>query len=267
MRNHLKDLASNPKFISGIYNYCDRWCERCAFTSRCLVYATLEADGTNEELADHDLQSAAFWEKLADVFEETRVMIMEWADEQGVDLSSVQINLSLEDREERLADAKYNGIVVAARKYAFDTLNFFGQPNTPRAHNYAARTVADERELSSAIDVIQHYQFFITAKIFRALLARGIDVESDEFAGNSEDMFDAAVGSDADGSAKIALIAIDRSQAAWHILREYLPPEAETIRSFIVELEQLKQAVEETFTNARDFIRPGFDLFVSEFNH
>ncbi|MCB0550950.1 MAG: hypothetical protein KDD19_25495 [Phaeodactylibacter sp.] len=25
--------------IPGIYNYCDRWCERCSFTSRCLLYA------------------------------------------------------------------------------------------------------------------------------------------------------------------------------------------------------------------------------------
>src|SRR5262245_58416083 len=34
------DLAKDPNFISGIYNYCDRWCERCAFTSRCFLYAT-----------------------------------------------------------------------------------------------------------------------------------------------------------------------------------------------------------------------------------
>ena len=26
-------------FIVGVYNYCDRWCERCAFTSRCRVFA------------------------------------------------------------------------------------------------------------------------------------------------------------------------------------------------------------------------------------
>src|SRR5689334_19289896 len=26
-------------FILGIYNYCDRWCETCRFTSRCRVFA------------------------------------------------------------------------------------------------------------------------------------------------------------------------------------------------------------------------------------
>jgi hypothetical protein len=36
-RHGLLKLASDPKFIPGIYNYCDRWCERCRFTSRCLI--------------------------------------------------------------------------------------------------------------------------------------------------------------------------------------------------------------------------------------
>ena len=26
------------RFISGIYNYCDRWCERCRMTQRCFLY-------------------------------------------------------------------------------------------------------------------------------------------------------------------------------------------------------------------------------------
>jgi hypothetical protein len=26
-------------FIPGVYNYCDRWCERCPFTGRCRVFA------------------------------------------------------------------------------------------------------------------------------------------------------------------------------------------------------------------------------------
>ena len=26
-------------FIVGIFNYCDRWCEACAFTSRCRLFA------------------------------------------------------------------------------------------------------------------------------------------------------------------------------------------------------------------------------------
>jgi hypothetical protein len=26
------------RFVSGIYNYCDRWCERCPVTAKCYLY-------------------------------------------------------------------------------------------------------------------------------------------------------------------------------------------------------------------------------------
>ena len=38
-RRTLTELARNPNLISGVYNYCDRWCERCPLSSRCLLYA------------------------------------------------------------------------------------------------------------------------------------------------------------------------------------------------------------------------------------
>ena len=31
---------SKMKYIPGIYNYCDYWCERCAFTKRCRNFMT-----------------------------------------------------------------------------------------------------------------------------------------------------------------------------------------------------------------------------------
>jgi len=264
MRSHLKDLASNPKLISGIYNYCDRWCERCDFTSRCLVYSTLEADGTTDELATHDLQSALFWQKLADVFEEARLMIMEWADGQSFDLSQVQTDLSNGDREQRHREAQYDETVLAAKSYALRTLNFFGPASTPSQYKFEVETVSDEIELGAAIDVIKHYQFFIPTKIFRAKLTAGFTVEGDEVQAQTEtDELDCGAGG-ADGSAKIALIAIDRSQAAWQIVHNYLPQESPTIETFMVELELLKQTVEGTFPTARQFMRPGFDVFVSE---
>ena len=39
----LLELAEDPRFIEGIYNYCDRWCERCAFTERCSLIAVQRA--------------------------------------------------------------------------------------------------------------------------------------------------------------------------------------------------------------------------------
>ena len=41
-KDKLIKMAENPHLIPGIYNYCDRWCERCTFTSRCLTFLTEE---------------------------------------------------------------------------------------------------------------------------------------------------------------------------------------------------------------------------------
>jgi len=32
-KKNIKKMAQDPDCIPGIYNYCDRWCERCPFTS------------------------------------------------------------------------------------------------------------------------------------------------------------------------------------------------------------------------------------------
>jgi hypothetical protein len=35
-KKRIDELAEDPRFIPGIYSYCDRWCERCALTSWCM---------------------------------------------------------------------------------------------------------------------------------------------------------------------------------------------------------------------------------------
>ena len=65
--------------------------------------------------------------------------------------------------------------------------------------------------------------------------------------------------SDADGSAKVALIALDRSIAAWARLRGHLAAEGDAILDLLVQLERLRRATERVFPQARAFQRPGFD--------
>jgi hypothetical protein len=64
---------------------------------------------------------------------------------------------------------------------------------------------------------------------------------------------------DCDGSAKIALMAVDRSIAAWATLRKAVADEADTILDFMVLLDRLRRGMEKAFPDARAFVRPGFD--------
>ncbi|MDY6953748.1 MAG: hypothetical protein SWE60_19750 [Thermodesulfobacteriota bacterium] len=38
-KENLLKRAKHEQFISGIHNYCDRWCERCPLTSRCMNFS------------------------------------------------------------------------------------------------------------------------------------------------------------------------------------------------------------------------------------
>ena len=64
---------------------------------------------------------------------------------------------------------------------------------------------------------------------------------------------------DADGSAKVSLIGIDRSIGAWRALWQHFPEEEDAILPILVHLERLRRTVEAAFPDARAFFRPGFD--------
>lgn len=107
------------------------------------------------------------------------------------------------------------------------------------------------RDLTDAVEVIQWYHMFIGVKIARA-------VGHDEFDDEDGDEQQGENG-DALGSAKIALIAMDRSLAAWARLREHLSEDADAIIDLLVQLDRLRRKVELHFPAARAFVRPGWD--------
>jgi hypothetical protein len=111
------DLLDNPNFISGIHNYCDRWCERCPFTARCVVYATEEAD-SDIDSAGRDMSNAAFWQKLASIFQETHDLISAWAEENEVDLSPSLLAEAEEQNERQRRQARNRPLGRAAEEYA-----------------------------------------------------------------------------------------------------------------------------------------------------
>ena len=65
---------------------------------------------------------------------------------------------------------------------------------------------------------------------------------------------------DSDGSMEIALIAMDRSIAAWSGLRIALgPDDADGILDLLAKLAAIRRETEKLFPRARAFKRPGFD--------
>jgi hypothetical protein len=254
----LLDLAGDPRFISGIYNYCDRWCERCSFTSRCLLYAQEQADAGDDEA--NDINNEAFWDKLKSVFEQTREMITLMAKERGIDLDSLDLAEAGERERKRREKTRSSELSRSGEQYAKEVNQWFEReyPKIEQALNAGKGDLPlvdfdlqeKSERVNDAIEVIRWYQFQIAVKIMRGLM-RDDEDEEDELEGVQQ--------KDSDGSIKVALIGMDRSIGAWGRLQEELPASAGAILPLLVRLERLRRKTERTFPDARSFIRPGFD--------
>jgi hypothetical protein len=98
--------------------------------------------------------------------------------------------------------------------------------------------VATAAAIRDALDVVQWYLFFIEVKLRRA-----VQGAIDERQLHIEDL-----PRDSDGSAKIALLAIDRSLAAWARLRKHFATEhGDAILDLLVQLERLRRVAEAKF--------------------
>ena len=105
-------------------------------------------------------------------------------------------------------------------------------------------------DIKDALEIIGWYMFQIHVKLMRAMTSLKEDAEEE---------IDESWPKDCDGSAKVALIGIDRSIGAWGIVLSYLPDQEERILPILALLERLRRMTEQQFPNARAFFREGLD--------
>ncbi|MGI8641724.1 MAG: hypothetical protein ACR2MG_17490 [Pyrinomonadaceae bacterium] len=230
------------KFITGIHNYCDRWCERCTFTARCRVFS-MEQEDTDEE---RDINNEAFWRNLAGIFAQAKTVIREKAEEFGIDVDAVSDEEFAEIKRRREENLSREDLPKLAEKYGRESRKILEEKD-----EWLIFSALNEETQNEMLSIIYWYQYFIGAKIHRGL--SGIFDSDGNF--DAEELEDAQ--SDANGSIKIALIAVERSLMAWTVL--LTNENARTIEPLLNLLETIKRKAEEKFPNARDFIRPGFD--------
>ena len=258
-KEELKKLADDPNNIPGIYNYCDRWCERCPFTSRCLNYKmSAEKFGDQEHL---DVNHTAFWEKLTETLHETLDLLKEMAEEQGIDLNSFEA----EDTEAHRGELEDNNVVhviLHQSKYYVTMVDewfkndiYMVDADTDPSDldrfssSMDSLSEKDTVTMKDNVEVIRWYQHQIYVKLRRALKSAQME--------KKENWYDDQ--KDSDGSAKVALIGIDRSISAWGKILTYFPWQEKKIVNMIAYLKRLCKIIENEFPDARAFLRPGFD--------
>jgi hypothetical protein len=229
------------KYIDFISAYCDSWCERGAFTERCSHLAVTSALAMCG--GDHDAAfelalgpprvpgrepQKSIRERMADVLDEHE------PSEKELD----EIGREIEERRQRVkrltvAEASKDRAIAAHRWLT--------------AHDRDA--IADPA-VREAVEVIGWDSHLIHVKIMRALEGR------DEYPKGAP-FEKSTVQSDWNGSAKVALISIERSERAWRIVAATASDEAAHVLADGVA--NLRQELNKEFPRAMEFRRPGFD--------
>ena len=233
--------TGNPPNIIGIFHYCDRWCERCLFTERCLQYQRRwqRPDPMHGEEA---VRLAL--EYVAEQFRLTRELQQRSPREDGDGVREHQVLRSV---------VAYEQLVSAWFESEREALCRKGEALVARAEcgSDGEALIREATQIKNAIEIIEFDRTFVHAKLYRALEGRAWDTAN---AGCDGD----AIQNDSNGSAKVALLSIDRSEAAWRLVAEWTGGSA-TAGLLADLLAQLRSMVEREFPNARRFVRPGFD--------
>jgi hypothetical protein len=248
----------NPKHIEGIYNYCDRWCEKCAFTSKCAVF---ESTG-NLSTEQNDIGNKAFWDKLSQTFSETKALLQQELEKRGIEFKPLtDEEWEAYKRKEKAGEEETakHPLIKLSKEYGkqarallehTDLLKVKREEIIQQAELGIQKMEDAEAEvldINDCIEIVQWYVFQIQVKFMRALhMIPGEENDSDFL-------------NDSNGSAKVALIAVDRCLLAWQKLLQYLPHVEDEIISLLALLQKIRSVGEETFPMARKFKRKGLD--------
>ena len=247
--------------IAGIHNYCDRWCERCCFTSRCAAFA--EAGDLPSD--QRDIRNKAFWQRLGDNISKAKGALEQAAERLGVDMKAIHVDVEASEKQEKRIREESNEHPISKLSLAYSEmatqwlktqpgmLDRLDTLKTELTIGVQSHQEAKEETvvIKDGLAVIHWYCTFIHIKLMRALMGKFDDYGISEAENNFPRDFD--------GSAKIALIGIERSMQAWVALFQILPDNEDDFLKILSLLEKLKKMVRAEFPGAEEFIRPGFD--------
>ncbi len=234
-------IRAEKDIISGIHNYCDRWCERCAFTSRCSVFAMGEEEERIRKESNEPEKDLA--EHVGSMLEDALGLLHDLAMEHGIDLNSLD-----DEESDFVKPGKENYLVRKADEHAGWLMKWL-EKNHDKINTILVtleeESINEYLILNDALEVLKWYINFIAVKFSRAIIPPYEDSPEGRY--------------DRNGSAKIAIIALTRSIDAMMLLLRFIPDEEDHLLEGLVRLERIKKRALKDFPEAMDIRRPGFD--------
>jgi hypothetical protein len=226
-------LATDPNLVPGIYNGCDQWCHYCPATSRCLAFQTQPPKTAGGDL--HDNLHHALFESLAHT--------LACYEAEGLTPPAELLALAGKGHERPAYVPVDDPLEQMGKRYAIMATLFLAARDEPLPPGPLPKRPGGP----TPFEVFLYYHVPIATKIYRAV-SNSLQAAR---TGSAADRWDSDV------SAKVALIAIERSCDALHVMTLDGPdPRLEIMRK---QLSRLRREVEARFPEARTLVRPGLD--------
>ena len=234
-------MASRIDFISA---YCDRWCERCAFTDRCSAFACTLAVGMCGGDVAAGIELAVGTPQPVNGAEDETAAATLLADVPNVEPSPEEMADIERDDKARRARLDQVPLCSMSTTYGLRAWTWL------KKNHDAVATHADPL-VREAFEVVAWDAPLVGAKLHRALAAR------DRSQHDSGEWDEHPVQNDSNGLAKVALISLERSEAAWRVIAGATEDTAAFVLADAVG--HLRRTAQHEFPNAMSFVRPGFD--------
>ena len=223
----------------------------CNFTDKCLSYELSKTQPVNENVS---IDNKKFWKDLEKSFNLVKDMLSDYMKEHGIEPPSDEENAKINLEIKRIdQDINSNPIIKESRLYTKASGRILKQNNY---YTNELNSVADNDEamtkvqkLQDCVEIILFYNSLIYVKLARSLHTY-YSVDSDEQIEMEEDKL---------VSARIAIVAVERSMMAWHFILENFSNDIDKVADIILHLNKIKQGIEKTLPNVIGFKRPYFD--------
>ncbi len=247
--------GGHRRFISGIDVYCDRWCERCRFQSRCRSFRdkermirAAEMGRDPEEVllaleAEDDLEIETDGPPVSERERQEFLASLEDGNTEPSPEEALRIQAAIERRDARQTA---HPITREALEYA----------DIARRLNLVLSPMLQDRGdplALASLETIDRFAFFIAVKTRRAIGGL-IPLEEDDC---NDDEF---VAADSKGCAKLVRLVVKESREAWEHLMHLPWLAADGVPAAMVRrLDDLDAHLAHAFPDAMSFVRVGFD--------
>lgn len=105
------------KFEAGIYNYCDRWCEKCQKTQKCYLFWDEQKEKREQKRQGKDRESlTTVFEHVDHSFKRTFDLIGKISEAEGIDLTMTPEEEAEYEERERQTDPHDEPLYIQANK-------------------------------------------------------------------------------------------------------------------------------------------------------